>query len=149
MFPREVHIGAAKVTIGSGLFVNWALQVEHFDDAGRTQVKVLVDQADDDVIIDLAGAKCFYMDRNRAGNANGIGQLYFDFISQTCSYNVLGYITGCIRCRTVYLCGILAGEAATAMTGHATIGIDDDFPSREARIALGTADDETARRSDI
>ena len=34
------------------------------------------------------------------------------------------------------------------MTSHAAIGIDDDLTACEARIALRTADDETASRID-
>ena len=35
------------------------------------------------------------------------------------------------------------------MRGRATIGVDDDLAAGEAGVAIGTADDEFARRVDV
>ena len=43
VLPRQVHIGAAKVTISSGLLVDGAQQIQLADDAGGAQRKVLAD----------------------------------------------------------------------------------------------------------
>ena len=41
--PRKIHIGAAEMTVGRGLAVDRAAEIQHLDDAGRTKVKVLAD----------------------------------------------------------------------------------------------------------
>lgn len=68
------------MAIGSGLFVNRALQVEHGDDASRTKVEVLFDEFDDLFVRDFARTEGFDVDGNRAGYADGISQLDFAFI---------------------------------------------------------------------
>ena len=86
------------MTVSCRLFVNRALQVEHFDDAGRPEVEVFADQFDDLFVFDFARAEGFYVDRNGMGYANGVSQLDFAFISQACGYNVLCHIAGCVSC---------------------------------------------------
>ena len=43
VLPRQVHIGATKVTISSSLLVDGAQQIQLADDAGGAQRKVLAD----------------------------------------------------------------------------------------------------------
>ena len=45
VLPRQVDVGAAEVTVSSGLLVDGAAEVEHLDDAGRAQVEVLLTSA--------------------------------------------------------------------------------------------------------
>ena len=65
MFPREVHIGAAEVTIGRSLLVDRAAEIEHVDDAGRTQFEMFADECYDGFIGDLAGAEGIDEDGDR------------------------------------------------------------------------------------
>ena len=148
MFPREVHIGAAEVTIGRSLLVDRAAEIEHVNDAGRTQFEMFADECDDGFIGDLAGTEGIDEDGDRTCDADGIGKLDLATVSDAGSDDILRYIASCIRCRTVDFRRILAGECAAAMTGHAAIGIDDDLTAGKTGIPLRAADDETAGRID-
>ena len=126
----------AKVAIGSSLAVNWTCQIQHGDDAVRTKVKVPADKLSDFFIRNTAGAKSINKDRYRFRYADSIGQLNFTAVCNAGSYQVLGYITGCIGCGTVNLCRILTGESSAAMTGHTTVSIDDNLAPGKPRIPM-------------
>ena len=51
--------------------------------------------------------------------------------------------------RAVDLRRVLAREGAAAVGAAAAVGVDDDLAAREARIAVGAADDELARGVDV
>jgi hypothetical protein len=46
-FPGRIDISATKVAKSSGWLVDRATQIQCLDDAGRPQVKMLIDQSDD------------------------------------------------------------------------------------------------------
>jgi hypothetical protein len=48
-----------------------------------------------------------------------------------------------------YFSRILAAECAAAMTSHAAVGVDDDFPPGEASVAHGPADHKTSGGIDV
>src|SRR5579885_2890463 len=73
--PGGVNVCAAKVAVGSGGLVDGAPQVEALNDACRAQVEMLADQSDQFFVADFARAKGLHKDRERASNANGIGDL--------------------------------------------------------------------------
>ena len=98
------------MAIGSRLAVNWTRQIQHGDDAVRTKVKVLADKLSDFFIRNTAGAKSINKDRYRFCYADSIGQLNFTAVSNAGSYQVLGYITGCIGCGTVPMLSITVGN---------------------------------------
>ena len=75
----------------------------------------------------LLGAEGLHVDGHRFGNANSVGDLDLDFVSQAGSYDVLRNPTGGVRGGTIDLGRVLAGERATAVMGGATVGVDDDL----------------------
>ena len=79
LFPREVKIGAAEVTVGRDLLIDRAAEIECFDDGGRAQIKAALHQFAQTVVGELAGAVA--LDENGHGmrHADGIGQLDLAF----------------------------------------------------------------------
>ena len=91
-------------------------------------------------------AGAFRVNRNvhGVGNTDGVGNLDLALFCQAGSNDVLSHVAAGISGRTVYLCGILAGEstaavgAGTAVSIHKTTG--------QTAVTLRSADDETAGR---
>src|SRR5688572_31882035 len=75
LLPRELGLLAAEVAVGRGLLVDRAQQVEHLDDALRTQVEHLVDDLGDLVVRDDAGALGVDRDVHRPRDADRVGDL--------------------------------------------------------------------------
>ena len=75
-FPGEFRLIAAKMAVGGRLLVNRAEQIEHVDDALRTQVEVLLDQRSQGLVADLARTEGVDHHGGRFGHADGIGNLH-------------------------------------------------------------------------
>ena len=100
-------------------------------------------------LVDLAGAVGIDVDRQRLGDADGIGQLDRAAVGETRRHHVLGEVARRISGRAVDLGRVLAGERAAAMRRRAAVRVDDDLAAREPAIAVGAADEELARRVDV
>ena len=87
-------------------------------------------------LIDLAGAVQVDIDRQRLGDADGIGKLDGAAIGELRRHHILGEVAGRIGCRTVDLGGVLAGESPAAMRGSAAVGVDDDLAAGQAGVAI-------------
>src|SRR5450830_168449 len=141
--------GATEVAVGRGFLVHRVQQVEHGGDGVWAQVEDFANQLDDLVIADLAGAEGVQRDRGRLSDADGVGHLDFATIGQAGGDDVLGHVTTGVGGGTVNLGWILAGERATAVTGHAAVAVDDDLATGQAAVAHRATDDEVAGRVDV
>src|SRR5262245_60255407 len=83
------------------------------------------------------------------GNANGVGQLHFAAIRQSCSNDVLGDVARGVSAGTVNLGGVFATEAAAAVTTHTAVAIYDNLAAGETGVAHGPAYHETAGWIDV
>ena len=83
-------------------------------------------------LLDLAGAVRIDIDRQRLGNADGVGKLDRAAIGEARRDDVLREIARRIGRRAVDLGRVLARERAAAMRCRAAIGIDDDLASGQA-----------------
>ena len=92
------------------------------------------------VITNSAGLMGINIERQRLGDADGIGQLDRAARRQACGDHVLGKVAGDIGGRAINLGRILAAERAAAMRGRAAIGIHDDLATGQAGIAVRAAD---------
>ena len=72
LFPGEVSVFAAEVTVSSGLSVDRAAPVQVTDDGTRAQVEVFIDDLGDLHVVDLAGAEGLHVDGERFRHADGI-----------------------------------------------------------------------------
>ena len=89
------------------------------------------------------------VDRQRPGDADGVGELQRAAVGEARGDDVLGEIARGIGGRAVDLGRVLAGEGAAAMRRRAAVGVDDDLAPGEAAIAVGAADEELAGRVDV
>ena len=118
-------------------------------DAARRQVHHLAQRLLELGLVDLAGAVQVDIDRQRLGDADGVGELDRAAVGEAGRDDVLGEIARGIGGRAVDLGRILAGEGAAAMRRRAAIGVDDDLAAGEAAVAVRAADDELAGRVDV
>ena len=140
---------AAEVTIGGRQLIHGMQQVEHARDRVGTQIEMLAYQLDDLGIADLAGTEGIHRHGGRLGHADGIGDLDLAALGQARRDDVLGHVAASVGGAAVDLGRILAGERATTMTRHATVGIDDDLATGQSAVAHRPADDEVAGRVDV
>jgi len=147
-FPRRTNRRvqpAAEVTIGRGLGIDRLVEVQVPADARRRQVDNLADRGFHLIFGHLLA--CFVqvdIDRQRLGNADGVGQLDRATISQAGGDNILGEVAGDIGSRTVDLCRVLAGECTATMRCRTAVGVDDDLAAGQAGVTIRAADDELA-----
>ena len=100
-------------------------------------------------LLDVAGAMQVGVDRQRLGDADGVGELQGASVGEAGGDDVLGEVAGGIGGGAVDLGRILAGEGAAAMRGRAAVGVDDDLPPGQAAVAVGAADEEFSGRVDV
>ena len=98
---------------------------------------------------DLVRAEGLDQDRDGFGDADGVGELDFDFLGQARRDDVLGDEAGGVGRRAVHFGGVFAGERAAAVPGVAAVGVHDDLAARDARIGLRAADHEDAGGVDV
>ena len=89
------------------------------------------------------------IDRQRLGNADGVGKLDRATVGQLGGNDVLGQVARGVGSRAVDLGGVLAGEGATAVRRRAAVGVDDDLAAGKAGVAIGSTDHELAGRVDV
>ena len=99
--------------------------------------------------VHLAGAVGVDIDRQRLGDADGIGELDGAAVGDARRDDVLGQIARGIGRRAIDLGRVLAGEGAAAVRRRAAVGVDDDLAAGQPGVAVGTADDELAGRVDV
>src|SRR5699024_1477494 len=124
--------------------IDGSTQTQIADNSGGTQVEHLGNSVGQHVFVKRGGAEGLHHDGNRMGYANGISQLHFALLGHTGSHQILCHITGSIGSGTVHLGRVFAGESTTAVTAITAVGIDNDFPSSQAAVAHGAADDKTS-----
>ena len=82
--------------------------------------------------------------RHRIGHADRIRQLDLALAGESRGHNVLGDVTRHVAGRTIHLRRILARKSATAVRGRAAVRIHNDLASRQAGIAMRSADHKVA-----
>src|SRR5262249_55754168 len=97
---------------------------------------------DDRLIADLTRIKRLDENREWARNADGIGYLNLEALGQARRDDVLGDVAGGIGGAAVHFRRIFARESATAMTRHATVGVQDDLAARQASVTHWPTHDE-------
>ena len=89
------------------------------------------------------------IDRQRLGDADGIGELDGAAPGKAGGDDILGEVAGSIGGRAVDLGRVLAGEGAAAMRSSAAVSIDDDLAPGQPAIAIRTANIEFAGGIDV
>src|SRR5207249_867662 len=144
--PGKTGPAAAEMAIsGSGL-VDRAPQVKHLDDTFRRQREKFADQRGDRFFRNRCRAESFRHDGNWLGHTNRIRQLHFRLTRQARGNNVLGDVARHVTRRAIHLRWVFAGKCAAAMTAVASVSVNNDLASSQARVAHGSADYKATRR---
>ena len=77
-------------------------------------------------------------------HADGIRDLHFRAIRQPAAHHALRDVARHIAGRAINFRRILARETAAAVPAHAAVGVNDDLPPCQPRIAARPADHEPA-----
>ena len=88
------------------------------------------------------------MDAHRVWVADCVGELNLATVREAGGHDVLGDVAAHVSGAAVNLRGVFSGKRPAAVPAHAAVGVDDDFPSGETGVALGTADHEASGRVD-
>src|SRR5262249_20773182 len=95
-FPGSVDVSAAKVTKGGSWLVDGTAQAKILNDRRRTQIEMLVDEANNVFIGDFARTEGFDEKREWTGNTDGVGDLEFQAISEASSNEILSNMASSI-----------------------------------------------------
>jgi len=139
------------VAIGGGLDepVAALLEVEVDGDHPGPEVEVLLDDLEDLLVGDRAGAVRVDEHRQGLGHADGVGHLHEAAAGEAAGHDALGRLPGDVGTAAVDLGGVLAGEGAATVGAPAAVGVNDDLAAGEPRVAVGASDDEAARRGEV
>ena len=110
LFPGEVGVVSAEVAELGGLLVDGSPKIELLDDVARSEVEVLLDNADEVLIgkAFLDSAVRFDMDGEGVWETDGVGNLHQHSVGQASGDKGLGNIASVVGSRTVDLGGVLA-----------------------------------------
>lgn len=114
--------------------------------AARRQIHDFGQQPFQLVFVNFTGAERIQINSQRPRDADRISQLNHRLVRQTGRDNIFCQITCRIRCGPVDLCRVFSRKSASAVSHRAAVSVNDDFPSRQPRIAVRPADDKTPRR---
>ncbi len=120
-----------------------------FDDCARRKREVRAHQLSQTGIFHFPGSEGVHHHRYGFGDSNRVGELNLATLGQARGDDVLGNVAGHVARRAVNFRRILAGECAAAVAAHAAVRIHDDFAASQTRIAVRSANHETARRIDM
>ncbi|URD93002.1 hypothetical protein MUK42_28113 [Musa troglodytarum] len=150
--PSEVGVVPPKVPVGRSLqepAIASPLQVQVDGDHPRPEVEVLLHNAQDLLVRDLAGAVGVHEHREWLRHADGVRDLHDAAAGEPTGDDALGRLPHDVGAAAVHLGGILAGEGAAAVRAPAAVGVDDDLAAGEPGVAVGAADDEPARGVEV
>ena len=130
LLPGEAAIGiglTTKMAIGSGAGIDRTVELQMLTDTAWAEVHQVAQKAGQFCLIDLCGVVAVDINRERLGNADGIGELDGAALGQFSGNHVLRQIARGIGGGTVNLGRIFAGEGTATMRCGTAIGIDDDL----------------------
>ncbi len=124
------------------------MQAQVLAEGRRAKVEVLGHELLDLLDRDRLGPEGVDHHRDRVGDADGVGNLHLGAVGEAGGDDVLGHVAGGVGGRAVDLRRVLSGEGATAMPGHAAVGVDDDLAAGEAAVTNRAPDHEASGRVD-
>lgn len=147
LLPSELL--ATEVSVAGGGLEDGLVEAEVADDATGAEVKVLLHELHEGLLVVLGGAVSVDVDGERVGDTNGVGELDADTVAEVVGHEGLGDPAGGVGGGTVDLGAVLAGEGTTSVGAPTSVGVDDDLSAGEAGVAVGSTDDEAAGGVDV
>ena len=96
-FPRQIEVGAAKVSVGRRRVIVGALQLQLFNDPLGTKIELLLEGLRDVSSNLRLRPKCFHGKADRLFDTNCIGKLHQCPSGSTPRNNLLGHKTRHVR----------------------------------------------------
>ena len=128
--------------------VNRAQQVQLPHDVRRLERKDFLHGRGDFFVGDRSRAERVDEDARRLRLSDRVGDLQFAALRQARRDDVFRRPAAKVGAGAVDFRRVFPGKRAAAVPPGAAVGVDDDFPPREPRVAVGPADDEFPRRVD-
>lgn len=147
LLPSELL--ATEVSVAGGSLEDGLVEAEVADDATGAEVKVLLHELHEGLLVVLGGAVSVDVDGERVGNTNGVGELDADTVAEVVGHEGLGDPAGGVGGGTVDLGAVLAGEGTASVGAPTSVSVDDDLSAGEAGVTVGSADDEAAGGVDV
>lgn len=147
LLPSELL--ATEVSVAGGGLEDGLVETEVADDATGAEVKVLLHELHEGLLVVLGGAVSVDVDGERVGDTNGVGELDADTVAEVVGHEGLGDPAGGVGGGTVDLGAVLAGEGTASVGAPTSVGVDDDLSAGEAGVTVGSADDEAAGGVDV
>lgn len=147
LLPSELL--ATEVSVAGGGLEDGLVEAEVADDTTGAEVKVLLHELHEGLLVVLGGAVSVDVDGERVGNTNGVGELDADTVAEVVGHEGLGDPAGGVGGGTVDLGAVLAGEGTASVGAPTSVGVDDDLSAGEAGVTVGSADDEAAGGVDV
>lgn len=122
---------------------------ECFDDSAWCECEDLADCVCDFALFDFFGALALDPDACWFCDADGVAELEFADVCESCCDDVFGDVSCHVCCGAVYFCWVFSAECAAAVSSASAVGIDDDFSSCESSVAVGAADFEASCWVDV
>ena len=154
LFPGEdvEVVVSAKVTVRRGRLVSLvaaSLQVQILANHPRSEVKRRFNLLQDFRITGFTGTVGVDVNRQRLGDADGVGDLHQASSREAGGDDRLGRLSGDVRSGAINLRRILAREGTTTVRTPTPVGVDDDLSTSQTGIAIRTTDDESSRRVQV
>lgn len=147
LLPSELL--ATEVSVAGGGLEDGLVEAEVADDTTGAEVKVLLHELHEGLLVILGGAVSIDVDGERVGDTNGVGELDADTVAEVVGHEGLGDPAGGVGGGTVDLGAVLAGEGTASVGAPTSVGVDDDLSAGEAGVTVGSADDEAAGGVDV
>jgi hypothetical protein len=149
--PGKVGIFTSKMSIRGRFAHNGTTQIQVTNDASGSQIKILVDDFHQVGIIHtlLDRAVRIDVDGQRVRNADRIRQLHEAATAELGRHERLGDPTGSVGGRAIDLGRVLARKGSTAVRTPTTVRVDNDFATRQASIAVRSANDKATARIQV
>src|SRR5215469_13980513 len=137
--PRKPPVAgcATEMPVSGGLLVDGPFQVKLSDNSGGAKVKELAQLRRKFCVRHHTGVESIDQKRDWLCDADRVRDL---------DLALLGHLARHVACGAIDLARVLARESAAPVASVAAVGIDDNFATGQAAIAVGSADFETAGR---
>lgn len=116
--------------------IDWLREVKLLDNHARPHIEVLLNNFDQLLARLVASSVCFHEHTKWLSDTDGIRKLDKRTSSEFRMYKRFCDPTCQIRCGTVDLAVVFAGEGAASVGTPASVGINDDLSASETSVTL-------------
>src|SRR3989338_2744342 len=147
--PSKRRQFSSEMSVSRGLLINGSSQIQGFNDAFRSEIKMLAAYGHQLFMTDFSGSECFHKNRDRLSHTNGVSDLNFALGSKSGRYNIFGDITRHIRRAAIDFGRIFSRKTSASVVTHASVSIHNDFSSGQTAVTGRPADNKSSGGIDV